>query len=597
MYLSHAYFRTNLFNITLMKRFYPNFILSILFGLFSIVGHSQQNEVLPAGLTEGERQIIAQYSFSGNRMTPPPTGPVRAAAEWEEVEYLLITWQPNFPNILRQIVEAAVQECKVIITTQNEASVSNYLTSNGVDLTNVIFMDEPWDSIWIRDYAGNTIYSDDVGERALTDWIYNRPRPQDNVMPSAHAALTGIPIYITDTAPNDLVNTGGNYMSDGLGNAFASELVLNENAAGNPYGVSAKTEAQIDDIMMDYMGISNYIKMTPLPYDVINHIDMHMKLLDEETLLVSKYPEGVADGPQIAANIDYVLTNFQSAFGTPYRVKWIDAPPSTSGAYPDNGGYYRNFTNAIFINKTILIPFYRPEVDGPALAQWQEMMPGYNIVGIDVDNSGENLIALVGAIHCITHTIGVADPLWIVHQPVYQADINTDVTLDAMVKHISGVSGVDVMWREEGTTTWNETAMSNVSGDNWTTDLSIGNTNVEYFIEAEANSGKVLSRPIVAPDGYWTINTEVLGTGDLMTNRISAPYPNPTMDAVSFNLNNIPGSINVSVYNLLGQQLMTEQLEKGNGVFTLNLNPQWKGTLFVSFEGEFGSSTKKVIKL
>jgi agmatine/peptidylarginine deiminase len=580
-----------------MKRFYPIFLFTVLFGLFSSLSFAQETDVLPAHLTEGERSIISEYNFTGNRFTPPPSGPVRAAAEWEEVEYLLITWQPSFPNILRQIVEAAVQECKVIITTENETSVANYLQSNGVDLTNVIFMDEPFNSIWIRDYAGNTIYSDDVGERALTDWIYNRPRPLDNVMPSAHAALVGMPIYITDTAPNDLVNTGGNYMSDGLGNAFASELVLNENAAGNPYGVTAKTEAQIDDIMQQYMGIDTYIKMTPLPFDVINHIDMHMKLLDEETLLVSKYPEGVADGPQIEQNIDYVLANFQSAFGTPFRVKWIDAPPSPGGAYPDTGGYYRNFTNAIFINKTILIPLYRPEVDAPAIVQWQEMMPGYNIVGIDVDNPGENLIALVGAIHCITHTIGVADPLWIVHQPVYFANTNSDVTLDAMVKHISGVSNVDVFWRETGSSTWNETAMTNISGDNWTTDLSIGSEDVEYYIEAEANSGKVLTRPIVAPEGFWTISTEILAGNDFASNNISAPFPNPTDGSVSFSLNNVPGPINVTVHNIMGQELMREELQNGNGTFTLSLNPRWKGTLFVSFEGDFGRATKKVIKL
>ena len=252
--------------------------------------------------------------------------------------------------------------------------------------------------------------------------------------------MTGLPIYVTDTGTDDLVNTGGNYMSDGMGNAFASKLILNENEAGNPYGVTPKTEAEIDAIMQAYMGIDNYIKMDILPYDVIHHIDMHMKLLDEETLLVSRYPAGVADGPQIEANIDYVLSNFQSAFGTPYDVKWIDAPPSTSGSYPDTGGYYRTFSNSVFINKSIIVPTYRPEVDAPALAYYQELMPGYNIVGIDVDNSGENLIALLGAIHCITHTIGVEEPLWIVHQPMDEANTNTTVTVDAMIKHISGIN-------------------------------------------------------------------------------------------------------------------------------------------------------------
>jgi hypothetical protein len=337
--------------------------------------------------------------------------------------------------------------------------------------------------------------------------------------------------------------------------------------------------------------------METLPYDVIHHIDMHMKLLDEETLLVSKYPEGVADGPQIEENIAYVLNNFQSAFGTPYKVKWIDAPPSTNGNYPDTGGSYRTFTNSVFINKTVLVPIYRPEVDAPALAQYQEMLPGYNIVGIDVDNPGENLISQLGAIHCITHSIGVADPLWIVHQPVYQADVNSSVTLDAMVKHISGVASVTVFWREEGTTSWNETAMTFVSDDNWTADLAIGNTNIEYYIEAEANSGKTLARPIVAPDGFWTINTEILSSPDIVYQNISAPYPNPTKERVSFQLHNVQGPLKITIHNMLGQQLFSNRIDNGNGVITLDLNPQWQGTLFVNFEGDFGNITKKVIKL
>jgi len=565
--------------------------------LYASSAFSQDHEILPKKLTEAENGILSQYEFKNSRLSDPPTGPVRTAAEWEEVEYLVVTWQSGFQGILRQIVAAGVAECKVIITTQNEPSVSNYLTAGGVDLTNVIFMNTPWDSIWIRDYGGNTIYSDDVGERAITDWIYNRPRPNDDVVPSAHALQTDIPIYVTDSGINDLVNTGGNFMSDGLGNAFASSLILNENELGNPYGVSAKTEAQIDGIMEAYMGISNYIKMETLPYDVIHHIDMHMKLLDEETLLVSRYPNGVADGPQIEANIDYVLSNFQSVFGTPYDVKWIDAPPSTSGNYPDSGGYYRTFSNSVIINKTILVPTYRPEVDAAALAYYEELMPGYNIVGIDVDNPGENLISLLGALHCITHTIGVADPLLIVHQAIDSALQSSVVTVEAMIKHVSGVNTAKVFWREVGATAFNETTMSFVSDDIWAADLNIAGSNVEYYIWAEANSGKSLTRPIVAPDGYWTIEVELLSIEDWAHNHISAPYPNPARDNVSFNLNNIAGPISISIHNLLGQELFATELDNGNGIVKLNLNDDWNGTLFITFEGDFGIVHKKIIKL
>lgn len=579
-----------------MKRFTPIFLVLVLFFTAPLLA---QEQPIPHFLTDAEKELLPNFTVESDTRTPPPTGPIRTMAEWEEVEYLVVTWQPNFPAILRQIVEAAIQECKVIITTQNQTSVSNYLSSNGVDLTNITFLDEDWDTIWIRDYAGNTIYSDDVGERALVDWIYNRPRPNDDVMPLAHASNTGLPIYVTDSGTNDLVNTGGNFMSDGLGNAFASELILNENAPGNPYGVSGKTEAQIDQIMEDYMGITNYIKMAPLPFDVINHIDMHMKLLDEETLLVSKYPEGVSDGPQIEQNIQYVLNNFQSTFGTPYDVKWIDAPPSPSGAHPDTGGFYRTFTNAIFINKTVLVPTYRPEVDTPALAQWEEMLPGYTIVGIDVDNTGENLISQVGAIHCITHTIGVADPLWIVHQKVKQSEANAVVPIEAQIKHTSGIANASVFWKQESATTWTETAMSDAGSDMWTTDITLPDSeeSIEYYIAAEANSGKTQVRPIVAPEGYWTINLgDILGTNNFATTTVTGPFPNPATDQVSFGFDNTITAVNVTVNNILGQELMMKEYAVTNGSLTLDLLANWSGTLFVSLTTERGTAVKKLLK-
>ena len=573
---------------------------SFLLVFFSVFYLTAQEE-LPKGLTEIERELLPQFQFNSHRViSDPPEGPVRAAAEWEEVEYLVIRWTNAYQNILRQIVEVGIQECKVIITTQNESSVVSYLTNQGVDLTNVEFLNTGSNSIWIRDYGGNTIYSDDVGERALTDWIYNRPRPLDDIMPTQHATMVGMPIYVTDTGTNDLVNTGGNYMSDGLGNAFASNLILEENEPGNPYNVSAKTEEEIDAIMNAYMGIENYIKMETLPYDEIHHIDMHMKLLDEETILVSKYPEGVADGPQIEENIDYVLSNFQSPFGTPYEIKWIDAPPSSSGSYPDTGGYYRTYSNAVFVNKSIIVPTYRPEVDEPALDYLRELLPGYNVVGIDVDNSNEPLIASLGAIHCITHTIGVDEPLWIVHQPINEVPTsNTSVSINAMIKHISGINNATVYWREAGESEFNQLSMTIIGDDNWSVDLLIpsGAESIEYYIEAEANSGKSLARPLVAPEGFWTFPVSNLSNEEWADNNISAPYPNPASEEVSFQLNQIEGAVEVSIYNILGQKLNTTTIADANGILTLALKKEWKGTLLVTFEGDFGRVTKKVIKL
>ena len=162
--------------------------------------------------------------------------------------------------------------------------------------------------------------------------------------------------------------------------------------------------SEIENIMQEFMGIDTYIIMETLPYDGIHHIDMHMKLLDEETILMAEYPTGVADGPQIEANLQYVLNNYNSAFGTAYKVIRIPSPPSSGGYFPDNNGYYRIYTNSVFINNTVLVPFYREEYGHYCTTHLrEEVLPGYNIVGIDVDNSGTNLISYSGAIHCITH--------------------------------------------------------------------------------------------------------------------------------------------------------------------------------------------------
>ena len=517
-------------------------IISSLLALFIVLtlfGQKENpNTLLPRGLSDAEsgymESYFSNYQFGQRGIETPPGGNLRCAAEWEEVQTVVITWTGQFNSIQSQIVDAAQEECRVLITCTDSNSVKNALNNFGVPDQNLDFLEVPYNSIWIRDYAGNTMYRNDVDSLFLVDWIYNRPRPNDDIMPEEHAAWHNIPIYTTTLAPTDMVNTGGNFMSDGLGTAFASELIMEENEAGNPYFVTVKSEQDIDNIMSDFMGLDRYIKMTVLPYDDIHHIDMHMKLLDEETLLVSEYPTGVADGPQIEANLQYVLSNFNSSFGTPYKVIRIASPPSTSGLYPDNGGYYRTYANQVFINKTVLVPTYREEYDTTALRILQESMPGYNIVGIDVDNGGQNLISLSGAIHCITHTIGVDDPMLIVHQALddtYETVIPYQISAD--IKHRSGITSAVCFYSTTQGGPYNAVPMSySGSGDTWITNIPAqsAGTTVYYYIEGTANSGKIQVRPIVAPNGYWKF--EVLQFTDIIeleSNGIELMdiFPNP----------------------------------------------------------------------
>lgn len=484
--------------------------------------------------------LVLISNLIGAQITTPPTNSnLRTMAEWEEVQALTISWT-SFPAILKQIVAAARLETQVIILSDDVESTEDYLLSSNTggsafaDLDNVLIVQADYNSIWMRDYAANTVYGNEVDSLILVDWIYNRERPEDDISPVFIADALNLDLYETSEPPYNLMNTGGNFMSDGFGTAFASELILEENDGNGEEDnliYPNHSESEINNIMQTFMGIDTYIKMPTLPYDGIHHIDMHMKLVDEQTLLVSEYPQGVADGPQINANIEYVLNNYTSKFGTGFRVVRIPAPPSTQGNYPDNNGSYRTYTNAVFVNNTIIIPTYREEYDTTALRIWGSVCPGYTLVGIDCDNSNNNIISLSGAIHCITHTVGVEDPLLISHQPLEDTfDDTNPYVVSAYFSHRSGIERATLYWKLSNASAFNALDMEAV-GSNWEAAIPAqpAGSIVQYYIEGESISGKIQDRPMPAPDGFWSFN--VLGAlaaaDEFESTRIARVFPNP----------------------------------------------------------------------
>jgi agmatine/peptidylarginine deiminase len=460
------------------------FLLAITTNIFS--------QDLPHWITEEETVVWKNYTAPVNPLfSDPPASPVRGMAEWEELQGIIITWT-SFQSILRQVVDYAQEEAKVFIICSDSNSVKSYLQAGGVPLYNLEFLITSFNSIWVRDYGPWTAYTNDIDTMNIIDWIYNRPRPLDDVTPVFFANYINSPIYQTTTPPYDLIHTGGNIFLDGHGSAFSSKLVLNENPG--------KTEAQIDEIMNKYLGINRYIKFDNLPYDGIHHIDMHMKLLDEETILVGQYPPGVADGPQIEANLQYLLNNFLNCYGRPFKVVRIPMPPE-GGQYPPQGDY-RTYTNSMIINKTVIIPTYEYQYDTTAFRIYREAMPGYNIVGI---NSNQ-IIPSLGAIHCIVKEVGVFDPIWISHanlDPIVET--SDPIEIKAVIKTKSGIADASVFWSADTSLGFNSVAMQFISGDTAVGYIPVqtDSTEIFYYISATSNSGRTATKPIVAPDGVY----------------------------------------------------------------------------------------------
>ncbi|MEO1263895.1 MAG: agmatine deiminase family protein [Bacteroidota bacterium] len=504
-----------------------------------------QNEELPHYLTDKEKAMLEWYewttpdNFSKSIQEPPPS-PVRGMAEWEELEALVVTWR-SYRTIIREIVRAAKEEVKVIITYDpshwsfsynSQSAIESFLIDGGMNLDNIEFLSVPSTSVWSRDYLQNTVYADDVGDRYFIDWVYNRDRPEDDTLSYQIGEMLNTPVYSMTQSPTRLVNTGGNYMSDGMGTSFSSELVLEENDSNNVFGAGPHDEAAIDSIHKMFMGVDRYIKFETLPYDVIHHIDMHMHLLDEETIVFGEYPTGVADGPQIEANIQYLQDNHLSSFGTPYKIERIIQPPDFNGTYPNAGGSYRTYTNFVLVNNTMLLPFYEEQYDTIAQRFYEEFYPGVKVVGIDCNQ----MITALGALHCITKEVGVNDPLRIVHQR--QADIEDndlwgDYEQTAIIQHRSGIEGAQLFWTTDTSAGYLPIDMSLIDAttDTWSAEIphQPDGTTVYYFIESKASSGKTQVRPLAAPAGFYKFNVDNFVNSDSEEDRIELKeiYPNP----------------------------------------------------------------------
>ncbi len=525
-------------------------VLALLVSAFTFNYSFTQENILPKWLTEAEKAEMDNYIHQTNRgiTTPPQGSEIRTPGQWEENQAVVITWAA-FPSIQRQLVQHIQQECEVWIVTLDSNTVKNNITSNGGSLTNVKFIHSPYNSIWVRDYGPNSVYLAGVDSLVFIDWTYNRPRYDDNSVPDSVGSQKNIPVYSMSAAPNDLVHTGGNFMADGFGTGFSSHLITDEND-GTGFSQQAKTGAEINALMNNYMGIETYIKMTTLPYDDIHHIDMHMKLLNEEVLLVGEFPEGISDGPQIELNIQYIQDNYLSAFGTPYKIVRIPMPPNAAGtAYPGapfGNGYYRTYANNIIVNKSVIVPIYREEYDTIAIRILQEAMPGYNVVGIDADDTGANLVSQGGVLHCITKEVAVADPLLISHQNLPDTYDNLNpYTVEALIRHKSGISGATLYYRTDGGT-FTSVAMSPTTGNYWAANIpaQTGGTQVDYYIQGNAISGKTQVRPMVAPDGNFTFHVfdnPSASIQELEQITFSPLFPNPSEGLTCIPMNVVHG--------------------------------------------------------
>ncbi|MBX2990381.1 MAG: agmatine deiminase family protein [Bacteroidetes bacterium] len=582
-----------------MRYSFTLFVLHLIF-CGDVFGQISETELhpLPRHATAEEHAIAPLYVPPPAVRILPPSRPVRTMAEFEELEGIIVRWAYNTQNLLlSQIVDAAQDEGMVwIITrpgTSDSTNIKSYLTSRSIPLTNIEFLSISTNSIWSRDYGPWCVYDTDTDSMAIVDFRYNRPRPQDDAVPVALAQLWNLPLYQTVTMPDSLSHTGGNYMVDGSGRGFASKLIYFENRL--------QSMDRIDSILLRYNGISSFITMDTLLYDGIHHIDMHMKLLDEETILVGQYPVNVSDYQRIENTVNY-LSTLTNSYGRPYRIIRIPMPADASGRYPPQS-YYLTYVNALIVNKTVLVPVYNLPTDAAALQIWREALPGYRILGFDCNA----IIPQSGAIHCITKEIGVREPMRIRHKRLWEvADTTNSYRIEGTVRVRSGVDSVFLFWRADSTAGFTRAQMTDTGGV-YVAQIpaQTAGSRVSYFIEATSFSGRRSTFPFVGEAGAFTFTVKSSPTSVPLEVagrfRLDNNYPNPFNPSTTIRFE-IPASgiVTLKVLDVLGREaatLVERMLESGSHTAAFDASRFSSGVYFYSLESAGRRISKPMLLL
>ncbi len=436
---------------------------------------------LPKGMTAEEelrRGEIGMHFVP----TAPPEGPVKGFAEFNRLQGVLIRYPLGIPLSLVAAMSEHATVYTIVSGSWQQNQAINAYNGAGVNLENCEFIIAPSNSIWTRDY-GPWFIADGNGEVAVLDFPYNRPRPDDDAIPQAMANYFGIERY-----GMNVVHTGGNYMSDGMGSSASTDLVWEENGYNQDF---------VLDQMEAFAGVNNYHVTLDAQGAYIKHIDTWAKFLDVDKIMIAEVPSSHPRYWAYEQVVDY-FENEISAYGTPYQVYRVYVP---------NGQPY---TNALILNERVYVPIMNSSWDAAAIAAYEEALPGYEVLGFT--GSWQSTDAL----HCRVKDISDLGMLHIEHIPLHgHHEYRTDFQIDATITPYSGedlyADSLFVIYKA------NEGAFDTIpmfhSGSNTYSGLipvSPGDTLITYYLSAADASGRKETWPLIGAPGARSFTIENL---------------------------------------------------------------------------------------
>ncbi len=351
----------------------------------SAVTDSDGNKVLPNWATAEELEIEQSTPAPATpRSSRAPLAGYRVPAQFEPVQAVVMTWA-GYTETLRGISVATAAAGAQVWMVGGPASIA------GVPAANYKALPFGYNSIWSRDY-GPVGINESTNTLGIVDTTYRHHavRRDDDAVSCRLANSLGAECH-----PTNLILDGGNFMTDGRGNAFLTNRIYDWN--------NRMTKEEVDDLLKAYLGAEHiytvdYAKdASGQPADGTGHLDMFAKIIaDCKVVVVETQNEPYKTVTNKAAEFFSQLACGEGTYEV-HRVKgWT------------SGRTWYTYSNALMVNKSIIIPQYtnRAAENADAIATYQRLLPGYSVVGVNT----EELIRLGGSIHCITKDIPAVAP-------------------------------------------------------------------------------------------------------------------------------------------------------------------------------------------
>jgi len=399
-----------------------------------------------------------------------PPMPVRQPAEFEPMQGVLIRYPFGISYSIIAEMSEDVEVVTIVASSSEQSFVYNQYQSNGVNLDNCIFLIASSDSYWTRDYGPWFIFNGD-DEQGIVDFTYNRPRPNDNLIPSKFGLEYSIPVYAMN-----IEHTGGNYMTDGQGISISTDLVWSENPG--------YTHSEIDQIMLDYCGIDTYHVVPDPNGEYIQHVDCWGKFLSPDTILIREVPSTHSQYDEIESTVDYFESQ-TNCYGTPYDIVRIYTPNNEP------------YSNSLILNNKVLVPITGSSWDDEAIDTYESAMPGYEVLGFT--GSWQSTDAL----HCRAKGIVDREMLYIEHIPLLDQQYSSDgYEVNVKIFPYSGESLVNsdtkLYWKVENGS-WNSEALNSLGNDDYSAVIPDvgGDVDVYYYIHANDYSNREENHPYI----------------------------------------------------------------------------------------------------